>query len=167
MNKLYDIVLQKYTEYNEYNEFLEQEKLRLKDARKELLKKVLEENLETEEVHISDEVQEKLFDFQTEEKIYSQDAQMLFYNLYNLVETYQSLEDMMVLPKEVLELCETLNYLVPKTIFVIEAGKPKEREKGKLEEIKNPFYKNQQLKIFKDSLIPQIKEMIKTNTASD
>lgn len=163
MSKLYDLIIAKHQEYENYNSFLERKKLEFKDKRSALLETIMEHNLTKDEVEIAEDQQEALFDLQTEEKIYNQDAMMLFYNLYINVQTYLQLDDMMVLPKEVTELCTSLEYTIPKTVFVINSrGFAEEREKGKLKEILNPWYKKDQLKVFLASIKNQIKTAIAT-----
>ena len=162
-NKQYDIIVAKYEEYGNYNSFLERKKLELKDKRKALLEEIMNHNLTRDEIEIKEEQKTNLFDLQTEEKIYHQDAQILFYNLYLLVENYLQLEDTIVLPKDITELCTELTYTIPKTVFIVNnKGYAEEREKGKLKEIQNPWYKDEQVKSFSASIENQIKQALKS-----
>lgn len=148
MNKLYDIIIQEYTKYSEYNTFFEKEKEKLKEVRIKLLK----DQLEKPEEDISERAENIIFDVLVQEKLYSQDLQMLFYNLYTLVKAYVQLEDVMVLPKDLIKVCEDYEHVVPKTIFVVENKAAEERVKGTAETIKKAWKNSGTINILKNQL---------------
>jgi hypothetical protein len=152
MNKLYDIIIREYNKYLEYNVFFEKEKLKLKEARVNLLK----DQVKNPEQDITERAENLIFDVLIQEKIYSQDLQMLFYNLYVLVKSYQELEDVMVLPKELIQLCADYEHIVPKTVFVVVNSTAEEREKGTAEKIKTAWKDSGTLNILKTQLEQEI-----------
>lgn len=146
MNKFYDKIVAKHKEYLQYNDFLEKKKLLFKDKRQEEVKKVYELNQTTEEITVPDEFTNFLYDLQIEEQTYMQDLQSIFYTLYLYVRLYNELGDGIVLPAEITELCESLEYIIPKPYFIIDdKGAAKEIEKGRLEQRKENITKNYEL----------------------
>lgn len=148
MNKFYDLIIAKHKEYLLYNEFLEKTKLEFKDKRQIAVKEVYEENKEkeTKDIVIPEDFLKTLYDLQVEEQIYMQDLQSIFYSLYLNVKTYLEVGDGMILPKEITELCESLEYLMPKLFFVVDDKlSAKEVEKGRLEQRKETLTKNYEI----------------------
>lgn len=161
MNKFYDIIISKHKEYLLYNEFLEKIKLESKDKRKTAVEKVYQLNFnesnESEALIVPDEFTELLYDLQVEEQTYMQDLQSIFYNLYLSVKTYLEIGDGMVLPKEITELCESLEYLMPKPFFIVDDTiSAKEVEKGRLEKRKETLTKNYELEKIKNLILQAI-----------
>lgn len=161
MNKFYDIIIAKHKDYLLYNEFLEKTRLEFKDKRKEAVDKVYKLNLndsnESEEIVVPEEFPALLYDLQVEEQTYMQDLQSIFYSLYLSVKTYLEIGDGMVLPKEILELCESLEYLMPKPFFIIDDKlAAKEVEKGRLEKRKEIITKSYELEKIKTLILQAI-----------
>lgn len=161
MNKFYDIIIAKHKEYLLYNEFLEKTRLEFKDKRKTAVEKVYQLNFndsnETEELIVPEEFTELLYDLQVEEQTYMQDLQSIFYSLYLSVKTYLEIGDGMVLPKEVTELCESLEYLMPKPFFIVDDKlAAKEVEKGRLEKRKEILTKSYELEKIKTLILQAI-----------
>lgn len=161
MNKYYDIIIAKHKEYLLYNEFLEKIKLEFKDKRKTAVEKVYQLNFnesnEAEELIVPDEFTELLYDLQVEEQTHMQDCQALFYNLYLSVKTYLEIGDGMILPKEITELCESLEYMMPKPFFIVdEKIAAKEVEKGRLEKRKETLTKSYELEKIKNLILQAI-----------
>lgn len=158
MNNYYNLIIAKFEEYKAYNNFVESVQEKFRGKRKELLTKLMEAKAD----EIAEKEQETFFDLQTEEKLFKQDAHMLFYELYKMVEVYLQLPDTIVLPKDVIETCESGAFTIPNTVYIIdEKGEAQEREKGKVDAIKNPWYKQEQMKLLKDNILRQLSEMTK------
>ncbi len=157
MNKFYDIIIAKHREYTQYNEFLEKTKLEFKDKRKDAVKEVYLLNEKSEELIVPEEFTNRLYELQIEEQTYMQDLQNIFYTLYLNVKTYLELADGIILPKEVTELCESLEYLVPKPFFIIDDKfSAKEIEKGRLQQRKETITKNYELEKIKQVVLQAI-----------
>lgn len=139
-NKFYDIILKDFKKYNDYNTYFEKEKESAKDKRKKIMESMMAS--EEEVKVIPDSIKEQMFDLAIKERIYSSDLQYLYHNLYTLVKAYQQLDDTMVLPKDVVELCEQYEHITPKTVFVVTDKGAEEREKGSLDKIKESWKKS-------------------------
>lgn len=133
MNKLYDIIISLFKEYTSYNEIAEKEKERIKG----IDKKIIEQLKENSESILTDTIKDLVLDKVTFLDVYSKDAQLLFYTLYVLVENYQQLDDVPILPKDIVKACEDFEHIVPRTVMVADKGKLEERKKGTIENIKN------------------------------
>jgi len=162
LNKFYDIIISKHKEYLLYNEFLEKTKLDFKDKRQSAVEKVYQlnfnESKEVEELIVPEEFTNLLYDLKIEETIYMQDLQNIFYTLYLNVKTYLEIGDGMILPKEITELCESLEYLIPKPFFVVDSKlSAKETEKGRLEQRKESLTKGLELEQIKNIVLQAIK----------
>lgn len=151
MNKFYDIIVEEYTKYKLYNDFFEKEKAAAKEKRQSFLENALKkENPE-------EGLEEQLFDLISKEKVYSSDVQLLFNNLYTLVKVYQQLDDMMILPKEITEICEQYEHVVPKTLFIVNQNGAEEREKGVYDNLRNAWYRTGALEVIKKQIEQQLK----------
>lgn len=135
MNKLYDIIISLFNEYTTYNEIAEKEKERIKDIDKKIIEE-LKNNPESADSILTDNIKNLFLDKVTFLDVYAKDAQLLFYTLYVLVENYQLLEDVPILPKDIVKLCEEFEHIVPRTVMIIDKGKLEERKKGTIEGIK-------------------------------
>lgn len=134
MNKFYDLILAKYKDYLAYNSAVEITDKNGKEKRKQLLKEAMEAEKVAEG---SEQVMADIIIF---ERILKEDAQRLFYELYNLVEVYTQLEDTIELPEELVETCKNLSHLIPKTFFALNSkGEPEEKEKGALEKVRKAW----------------------------
>jgi hypothetical protein len=133
MNKLYDIIISLFKEYTSYNEIAEKEKERIKD----IDKKIVEQLKEDSDSVLGDSIKSLVLDKVTFLDVYSKDAQLLFYTLYVLVENYQQLEDVPILPKDIIKVCEDFEQIVPRTVMVVDKGRLEERKKGTIENIKS------------------------------
>ena len=137
MNKIYDQIIAQYEEYINYNKFVEEEKLRIKENDKEIAKRAMEDNKNSEGKFIfTEELKDLFLDKVVFLDVYSKDAQLLFYNLYKLVEAYMNVPEVQILPKEITALCEQYSFTAPKTIMVVDGKKLVERNKGDIEKIK-------------------------------
>jgi len=151
LNKFYDIIMEEYTRYKLYNDFFEKEKTEAKEKRQKFLENALKkENPE-------EGLEEQLFDLISKEKVYSSDVQLLFNNLYILVKTYQQLEDMMLLPNDLVEMCTQFEHIVPKTLFVVNQNGVEEREKGVYDSLREAWYKTGALEVIKKQIAEQLK----------
>lgn len=149
MNKLYDLVLSNYKSYEQYNQFLQEKQLELIEKRKEnanLIEQIVAKGEIPDETIIQD-ISDKIYDYHAEEVLHKQDCAYLFFTLYLSVKLYLQLDDMMILPKEVTELCKNLEHTIQKPYFVIELEKDKlsakEIEKGRADKQKDYFKTNE------------------------
>ena len=146
-NKFYDTIVTKHKEYEQYNTFYIQVQEELKEKRKEELKPLEEMAREgaTPDESILKNLSDKIYEYQILEKLHRQDCELLYYNLYVNVKTYMELGEGIILPKEITELCTSLEYGMPKPYFVISAEKEKlkanEFEKGRVEKRIEEFKK--------------------------
>ena len=126
-NKFYDLVVDKFKEYTNYNKFLQEKQEELREKRKENAKP-LEQMLKDGQVpddSLIESMSNNIFDYHSEEVLYKQDCSMLFYDLDRNVKTYLELGEGMILPKEITELCTSLEHTLPKPYFVVELEKDK------------------------------------------
>lgn len=159
MNKLYDIIISLFKEYTTYNEIAEKEKERIKDIDKKIIDQIKENPEDTENI-LTDTIKNLFLDKVTFLDVYAKDAQLLFYSLYILVENYQQLEDVPILPKDIVKLCEDFEHIVPKTVMVAEKGKLEERKKGTIENIKTSISSSGAF----DFHLKQVEEQFKNQT---
>lgn len=164
MDKYYDLIIAEYKKYTEYNDFLEKVKMSFRDKRKLIVEEVYKLNETTDELSVPKDFTDKLYDWQVEESIHVQDTQMLFYNLYLHVKTYLELGDGIVLPKEITELCQSLESAVPKPYFVINKnGAAEEIQKGRLEEVKNFISRDIETEKIKNTVLNIIQSELAKN----
>lgn len=156
MNKLYDIIISLFKEYTTYNEIAEKEKERIKDIDKKIVEQV-KENPEDSELILTDTIKNLFLDKVTFLDVYAKDAQLLFYSLYILVENYQQLEDVPILPKDIVKLCEDFEHIVPRTVMIAEKGKLEERKKGTIENIKNSMTNSIPFELYMNKVKEQLK----------
>lgn len=129
INVFYDRIISIYNQYNNYLFFVEEKRKELFEKRKSIAKVLIDGD--------DNSVLDIAFDVVYLDKIYSNDLNLIFNNLYHLVSAYNEIEDIMVLPKEVVELCNSYEAIVPKTVFVIdEKREGKERVLGTVDKIK-------------------------------
>lgn len=157
MNKFYDIILQQFSEYEQYNKFLQEKQLELGEKRKQNAKEVQDivVNGQTPDEAILQNISDKIYDYHAEEVLYKQDCTSLYYTIYLNVKTYLQLEDVMILPKEITELCKAFEHTLPKPYFIIE----KEGEKLVAKEIEKGRA-NKQKDYFKSSEVRNIQQSI-------
>jgi hypothetical protein len=149
MNKFYDIIIAQHLEYEQYNKFLQEKQHELAEKRKENAK-VIEQIAKTgqtpDEANIQN-ISYKIYDYHAEEVLYKQDCQSLFYTLYLNVKTYLQLENLMILPKEIVDLCKTFEHTLPKPYFIVEKEEDKlvakEIEVGRADKQKDFFKSNE------------------------
>jgi hypothetical protein len=84
--------------------------------------------------------------------LYRNDVQLLFINLFKSIESYKLIEDSPDLPKEITDLCQELEFTVPKTVFIVDKGVLKERVEGITEKIKTNLYNSGELKRLTEQL---------------
>jgi hypothetical protein len=156
MNKLYDIIISLFKEYTTYNEIAEKEKERIKDIDKKIVEQV-KANSEDSEFILTDTIKNLFLDKVTFLDVYAKDAQLLFYSLYVLVENYQQLEDVPILPKDIVKLCEDFEHIVPRTVMVAEKGRLEERKKGTIENIKTSISSSGAFEFHLDKVKEQFK----------
>ena len=158
MNKFYDIILQQFSEYEQYNKFLQEKQLELGEKRKQNAKGLQDivSSGQTPNDAIIQNISDKIYDYHAEEVLYKQDCTSLYYTLYLNVKTYLQLEDVMILPKEITELCKAFEHTLPKSYFVIELEKDnlvaKEIEKGRADKQKD-FFKSSEVKNIQQSIL--------------
>lgn len=159
MNKLYDIIISLFKEYTTYNEIAEKEKERIKDIDKKIIEQV-KENPEDSEFILTDTIKNLFLDKVTFLDVYAKDAQLLFYSLYVLVENYQQLEDVPILPKDIVKVCEDFEHIVPRTVMVAEKGKLEERKKGTIENIKTSISSSGTFEFHLNQVKEQLKNQV-------
>lgn len=159
MNKMYDIIISLFKEYTTYNEIAEKEKERIKDIDKKIIEQV-KENPEDSEFILTDTIKNLFLDKVTFLDVYAKDAQLLFYSLYVLVENYQQLEDVPILPKDIVKLCEDFEHIVPRTVMVAEKGKLEERKKGTIENIKTSISSSGTFEFHLNQVKEQLKNQV-------
>jgi hypothetical protein len=130
---LYDTIVNQYNEYTIYNNLLEKNIEILDSKKKAILEKVIDKD------GVDDEIRDLTFSMLLQKNLYKNDVQLLFYNLYKNVEMYQQIEDAPELPKEVIEICKELEFTIPKTVFVVDKDKLKERVEGTVEKLKKTW----------------------------
>lgn len=160
INKLYDIIVQKYDDYTNYNTIVEKEKVKIQERDKELAAQFFRDNSEKEDSEqvITDKLKHLFVEKVMFLDIYTKDAQLLFYSLYNLVESYIQLENAPTLPKRITELCEEFSHVVPKTQMIAEKDKLEERVKGTMEKHIQATLENKSLDYYIDSYVNQMKQ---------
>jgi hypothetical protein len=145
---LYDTIVNQYNEYTAYNEIFEKEKERLQEARKEILNRIVNGDKE----NIDEEIEKLVFESVLQQNLYRNDVQLLFINLFKSIESYKLIEDSPDLPKEITDLCQELEFTVPKTVFIVDKGVLKERVEGITEKIKTNLYNSGELKRLTEQL---------------
>lgn len=157
-NKLYDVIVDKFKEYQNYNTFLQEVQEELREKRKENAKP-LEQMLKEGQIPddaLIENISDKIYDYHSEEVLYKQDCSLLFYNLYINVKTYIELGEGMILPKEITELCTSLEHTIPKPYFIVELEKDKlaakEIEKGRAEKQKL-YFKSQEVQSIRNQIL--------------
>jgi hypothetical protein len=145
LNKFYDIIVDRFKEYQQYNKFLLEKQEELREKRKENarpLEQMLKDGQVPDEALIKN-ISDNIYDYHSEEVLYKQDCSQLFYTLYLNVKTYLELGEGMILPKEITELCTSLEHTIPKPFFVVELENEKlaakEIEKGRAEKQREFF----------------------------
>jgi hypothetical protein len=145
---LYDTIVNQYNEYTAYNEIFEKEKERLQEARKGILNRIVNGDKE----NIDEEIEKLVFESVLQQNLYRNDVQLLFINLFKSIESYKLIEDSPDLPKEITDLCQELEFTVPKTVFIVDKGVLKERVEGITEKIKTNLYNSGELKRLTEQL---------------
>ncbi len=161
-NKFYDVIVDKFKEYQNYNTFLQEVQEELREKRKENTKP-LEQMLKEGQIPddaLIENISDKIYDYHSEEVLYKQDCSLLFYNLYINVKTYIELGEGMILPKEITELCTSLEHTIPKPYFIVELEKDKlaakEIEKGRAEKQKL-YFKSQEVQSIRNQILGNLK----------
>jgi hypothetical protein len=145
---LYDTIVNQYNEYTAYNEIFEKEKERLQEARKGILNRIVNGDKE----NIDEEIEKLVFESVLQQNLYRNDVQLLFINLFKSIESYKLIEDSPDLPKEITDLCQELEFTVPKTVFIVDKGVLKERVEGITQKIKTNLYNSGELKRLTEQL---------------
>jgi hypothetical protein len=145
---IYDTIVNQYNEYTAYNEIFEKEKERLQEVRKGILNRIVNGDKE----NIDEEIEKLVFESVLQQNLYRNDVQLLFINLFKSIESYKLIEDSPDLPKEVTDLCQELEFTVPKTVFIVDKGVLKERVEGITEKIKTNLYNSGELKRLTEQL---------------
>jgi hypothetical protein len=145
---LYDTIVNQYNEYTTYNEIFEKEKERLQESRKKILNSIVNGDKEG----VDEEIENLVFDSVLQQNLYRNDVQLLFMNLFKSVQSYKLIEDSPDLPKEITDLCQELEYTVPKTVFVVDKGGLKERVEGVTKKIRNSLHDSGELKRLAEQL---------------
>ena len=130
VNIFYDRIVALFSQYKNYSTFFENSRKSLEEKRKEIAQKIMDDDSVT--------VEKIAFEVMYLDKIYTNDINLLFNNLHNLVMAYSEIPNNMVLPKEIIDICSEYEHLVPKTVFVIKDDiSAEERVKGTVDKIKN------------------------------
>jgi len=160
INKLYDIIVQKYDDYINYNKIVEKEKEQIKEKDKLLASQFFKDNEETDKGKevITDKLKQLFVEKVIFLDIYAKDAQLLFYNLYSLVETYIQLDNAPILPKKITEACEEYAHVVPKTQMVAEKEKLQERVKGTIDGYVKATLENGAYDYYIEKMVEQMKQ---------
>jgi hypothetical protein len=158
INKLYDIIVQKYEDYTNYNKIVEKEKEQIKEKDKLLASQFFKDNEENPSPQITEKIKGLIIEKKQFIQIYSQDAQLLFYNLYTLVESYIQLDNVPTLPKKITELCEEYSHIAPKTIMVAEKDKLQERVKGTIENLVKSTIESGEMDKILEVILNQMKQ---------
>jgi hypothetical protein len=130
---LYDTIVNQYNEYTAYNNLLEKSIEKINKKRDSILQKVIDKD------EVDEEINDLIFDTLLQKKLYKNDVQLLFYNLYKSVEFYKQIEDAPELPKEVVDLCQELEFTIPKTVFIVDKENLKERVEGTVGKVKKSW----------------------------
>lgn len=148
-NKMYDKIVDIYNSYNNYLKYVENKKKDFINKKQEIAKKVLESDDEN--------IKDVAFEILIEDKIHSNDINLIFNTLYNLVITYTEIEGAMLLPKEITELCSKYNAAVAKTMFVVNDSLIcEERVKGSVDKVKEMLITTGEM----DVMVSQFKKII-------
>lgn len=158
INKIYDIIIQKYDDYINYNSIVEKEKEQIKEKDKQIALQILEDTKENGESVITDKLKQLFVEKLIFLDVYAKDAQLLFYSLYNLVDNYILLENAPTLPKKIIEICEEYSHVVPKTQMVAEKDKLQERVKGTIDSYVKATIDNGAYDYYIEKMLNQMKE---------
>ena len=130
-NGLYDKIVNLYSQYQNHLNYIAKKNKEFAEQKAEVAKRLLEADSEEDIENLS-------FSIFIEDKIRANDVNLLFNNLYTLVEAYAELEDAIILPKEITDLCTNYSNIVMKTMFVVNDNlTSEERVKGSIDKIKD------------------------------
>jgi len=167
-NKFYDIVVNKYKEYEQYNKFLQEKQEELLEKRKENarpLEQMLKDGQIPDDALIKN-ISDNIYDYQAEEVLHKQDCSSLFYSLYLNVKTYLELGEGMILPKEITELCTSLEHTIPKPYFVVELEKDKlvakEIETGRADK-QRAYFKGSEVQNIRNQILQTLNAELEKN----
>ena len=97
VNIFYDRIVALFSQYKNYSTFFENSRKSLEENRKEIAQKIMDDD--------SVAVEKTAFEVMYLDKIYTNDINLLFNNLHNLVMAYSEIPNNMVLPKEIIDIC--------------------------------------------------------------
>lgn len=149
-NQLYDKIVGLYGQYLNHVNFVEKKKKDFIDKKKEVAQMLMDAD--------NEEAIEKIsFEVFIEDKIHANDINLIFNNLYTLVEAYIELNDSIILPKEITDLCTNYSDIVMRTMFVVNNSLIcEERVKGSLDKVRETIEKTGQMK----DMAEQFRKMI-------
>ena len=168
LNKFYDIIIAQHLEYENYNKFLQEKQVELNEKRKEnakTIEQIAASGQIPDEASIQN-ISDKIYDYHTEEVLYKQDCISLFYTLYLNVKTYIQIEGGMILPKEITELCKSLEHTMPKPYYIVEKKDSKlivsEVEVGRAEKQRN-YFKSSEVKRIQEDVLKMLENELDKN----
>lgn len=149
-NQLYDRIVNLYKQYLNNVNFIERKKKDFVEKRKEIAQMLMDSE--------GDDVIEKVsFELFIEDNIHANDVNLIFNKLYTLVEAYSELDNAILLPKEITEICTKYADIVMKTMYVVNDSLiSEERVKGSLDKIKEAIVKTGEMK----AMVEQFKKLI-------
>lgn len=149
-NAHYDKVIALYKQYLNHVNFVERKKKDFAEKKKEIAQMLLESD--------SDDAIEKIsFEVFIEDKLHSNDINLIFNNLYNTVQTYIEVDNSIILPKEITDICTNYADIVMKTMYVVNDSLiSEERVKGSVDKIKDAIVKTGEMK----AMTEQFKKLI-------
>ncbi len=148
-NKMYDKIVNTYNIYNNYLNYVDKKKKDFISKKQDIAKKVLEAQDEN--------LKDIAFEVLIEDKIHSNDINLIFNTLYTLVSAYAEFEEAILLPKEIKELCSKYESAVAKTMFVVNDSLIcEERVKGSVDKVKDMLTSTGEM----DNMVTQFKKII-------
>jgi hypothetical protein len=139
-NTLYDKIVSTYNHYQNHLKYIDKKKKDFLEQKMEIAKKIMDSDSQ-------EDIEELSFTIFIEDKIRANDVNLLFNNLYNLVESYTEIEDSIILPKEITDLCTSYSNIVMKTMFVVNDDlTSEERVRGSIDKIKESLKSSGEIK---------------------
>lgn len=149
-NAFYDKIIALYKQYLNHVNFVEKKKKDFAERKKEIAQMLLDAD--------SDEAIETIsFEVFIEDKLHSNDINLIFNQLYNLVQAYIETDNSIILPKEITDTCTKYADIVMKTMYVVNDSLiVEERIKGSAQKIKEAIVKTGEMK----AMAEQFKKLI-------
>ena len=129
-NLFYDRIVNLHKQYINHVAYVDNKRKDFAERKKEIAQKLIDSGTDEEVSKIS-------FEVFIEDKLHANDINLLFNQLFHLVEAYSELDGAITLPKAITELCSDYSSIVMKTMFVVNDSLIcSERVAGSIDKIK-------------------------------